>query len=72
MASMEKCMESVSVVTHDGSVWIEQKYDSGDDAIVMLNPSQIPTLIKWLQEAVAEVELEERSTALTGEATAGR
>jgi hypothetical protein len=59
---MEKRMEPVSVVTKDGSIWIEQKYDSGDDAIVMLNPGQIPTLIKWLEEAVAEVELEEQAT----------
>ena len=64
-------MEPVSVNTKSGSIWIEQSFGEDADRIV-LHPSQIPTLINWLQEAVAEVEVEERPTALTGEATAGR
>jgi hypothetical protein len=69
---MEKRMEPVSVSTKSGSVWIKQNYDSGEDGIVVVDPSQVPTLVQWLQEAAAELELEERSTALTGEAAAAR
>jgi hypothetical protein len=69
--TMQKRMEPVAVSAKNGTIWIEQSYDSGPDCAVMLHPSQVPTLVKWLEEAAREAELEERETALTGEASAG-
>jgi hypothetical protein len=70
---MEKRMEPVSVSTKNGSIWIEQKYDSGDECCVVLHPSQIPALIEWLHEAVGELELEARAAFnSTGEAAMAR
>ena len=46
-------MEPVFVSTRNGSVYITQGYDSSEDSIVVVDPSQVPTLVQWLQEAAA-------------------
>jgi hypothetical protein len=53
--AMEKRMEPLVVSTKDGLVWIEQS--GGEDAGIVLSPEQVPTLIKWLKEAAAELEM---------------
>lgn len=50
-------MNSVTVRTdEERHIWIEQP-DTGDgpDCIV-IDPSQVPVLVRWLQEAAAEIE----------------
>ena len=51
---MEKQMESLVVSTKNGLVWIEQSAH-GEDAGIAINPEQVPLLIEWLNEAVAEL-----------------
>lgn len=51
---MQKRMNPLTVVTRDGEIWIEQVYGE-DDCGVAINPDQLPTLIKWLQEAAEEI-----------------
>jgi hypothetical protein len=41
--------------TNDGKIWIEQS-DRGEDMGVVIDPAQVPVLIEWLQEAVAEIK----------------
>lgn len=54
---MTRSMNSVTVRTdEERHIWIEQP-DSGDGPdCVVVDPSQVPTLVKWLQEAAAEIE----------------
>jgi hypothetical protein len=51
---MEKKMEAVEVRTKDGQVWIVQDVNGEDNGIV-INPEQVPALVKWLNEAAAEL-----------------
>lgn len=56
---MFKRMEPVEVRATRGEVEIKQDVGNGDDpAVVLLHPSQIPTLIAWLREAKKEAEAE--------------
>ena len=52
---MDNRMETVAVVTRDGMIWVEQGNHPEDNAAIMLHPDQVPLLIKWLQQALAEV-----------------
>ena len=51
---MEKRMEPLAVSTKGGQIWIEQS-DVGDDNGIVIDPAQVPTLVKWLQEAAEEL-----------------
>jgi len=52
---MEKKLEPLSVFTRDNQIWIEQSYDT-DESRVVISIEQIPILIKWLEEAKAEID----------------
>lgn len=47
-------MEAVEVSTKDGQIWIVQDCN-GEDNGVVITPEQVPALVKWLNEAVAEL-----------------
>jgi hypothetical protein len=51
---MEKRMEPFIVSTKGGLVWIEK--GGAEDAGIAVSPEQVPILVKWLQEAAAELE----------------
>jgi len=53
--AMEKKLEPLSVFTRDNQIWIEQSYDT-DESRVVISIEQIPILIKWLEEAKAEID----------------
>ncbi len=55
---MKKIMHTLVVRTSDeGEIWTEQDFGGADEEHgVLLNPSQVPTLIEWLQEGVNEIE----------------
>ena len=48
-------MEPLIVRTRDGQIWIEQS-QNGEDYGIVIDPTQVPTLVAWLQEAVAELQ----------------
>lgn len=48
-------MEPLIVRTHDGQIWMDQS-QAGEDNGIVIDPAQVPTLITWLQEAVAELQ----------------
>jgi hypothetical protein len=52
---MEKEMQLIKVRTNENYVIIEQEQMMHEEACVIVHPGQIPTLIKWLQEAAAEL-----------------
>jgi len=74
--TMKKEMEQVSVEAREGLVKIEQPDPSGNqDSIILLNPHQIDTLIKWLKEAKAialQGEESPKTKAKTKAAATGR
>ncbi len=47
-------MEAVEVSTKDGQIWIVQD-SNGEDNGVVITPEQVPALVKWLNEAAAEL-----------------
>jgi hypothetical protein len=54
---MEKRMEPLIVTTREGQIWLEQDLGRGEDSSgVVIDTSQVPTLIEWLQEAVRELK----------------
>ena len=53
---MQKRMEPLSVATTgNGQILIEQTSYGEDDARILIDPDQLPLLIKWLQEADEEI-----------------
>ena len=48
-------MEPLAVSTKDGQIVIVQD-DLGNDHGIVIDPAQVPVLIEWLQEAVAEIK----------------
>jgi hypothetical protein len=53
---MEKEMQEISVYVSDKNyICIKQPNLYEDDDIIIVNPEQINTLIKWLKEAKQEV-----------------
>ena len=52
---MEKRMEPLAVSTKNGQIWIEQRFGGDDDGAVVIDPSQVATLVQWLQEAATEL-----------------
>ena len=47
--------ETVVFVTDDGQVAIEQRDSLGNDpAVIHLDPSDIPTVVKWLEECATD------------------
>lgn len=59
---MQKRMEPVSVTTKNGQIWIEQEVMGSDDSGIVIDPSQVPTLIEWLREAAKELQIEPSQT----------
>jgi hypothetical protein len=53
---MNKSMLAVTVTTEDGLVVIKQDDIGAGEPIIVINPSQVPVLVRWLQEAAAELE----------------
>jgi len=52
-----KDMKQVRVYVQDGGVIIEQQVSPFDNAdMIDLTPEQVPLVIKWLREAVAEAK----------------
>ena len=49
-------MQPVKVRTNDEYIVIEQEQYPEEPVGVVIHPTQLPTLIKWLQEAAAEFE----------------
>ncbi len=50
-------MNSVTVMTDEERHILILQPDCGDGPdCVVIDPSQVPTLVKWLQEAAAEIE----------------
>jgi hypothetical protein len=60
---MEKRMEPLTVSTKDGQIWIEQS-ENGEDCGVMIAVDQVPILVKWLQEAAAELHSEKEKVSV--------
>jgi len=57
---MEKHMEEVGVKTEDGRILIFQ-INHGDDSVIVVSPDQVETLMAWLQEAKAELEMNRKN-----------
>ena len=57
---MERQMNQVKVTTtREGLIEISQPAGMGEpDDLVVIAPGQVPVLVKWLQEAAAELEAE--------------
>ena len=53
---MNRQMREVSVITREGMIWIEQGNSPEEPATVIIAADQVPLLVKWLQEAEAEVQ----------------
>lgn len=50
-------MEEVTVnTTTEGMIEIEQPAGHDEPSRIILTPEQVPILVKWLQEAAAEIE----------------
>ena len=48
-------LNPLKLTTEKGQIWITQVWGI-DDCGVEIDPSQLPTLMQWLQEAAAEIE----------------
>ena len=57
---MKKRMEPLTVITRDGTIWIEQLIN-GDGHGVAINTDQLPMLFQWLTRAAAELNREQRA-----------
>jgi len=54
---MKKGMMEVQVETDDkNNIRIIQPWMHEDDAVILITPEQVDTLIQWLQEAKKEIE----------------
>lgn len=54
----EKEMQQVKVYTDEKNfICIQQDNYGGDEAIIYINPDQVDTLIKWLNEARNELNV---------------
>lgn len=47
-------MQAVSISTEDGQIWIEQQQGEEYQRVV-IDVSQVPTVVQWLQEASTEL-----------------
>jgi hypothetical protein len=55
LAVMEKNMEPSTVKTHQGKIFLEQPDNGEGRACIAIDPSQVPMLIGWLEEAAKEL-----------------
>jgi hypothetical protein len=58
---MKKAMENVGIFTEGGKVWIEQITGDPDPELqrMSLYPEQVPLFLKWMQDAISELQQEE-------------
>jgi hypothetical protein len=52
---MEKSMEPLTVKTHQGKIFMEQPDNGEGRACIAIDPSQVPMLIAWLEDAAKEL-----------------
>ena len=53
----EKEMQQIKVYcTEAGLIAMSQPFPGEDDAIIIISPEQVDTLVKWLKEAKTEIE----------------
>lgn len=53
---MKKRMEALTVeTTEQGQIVISQDDVGGGEPTIIIDPSQVPLLVQWLQEAAAEL-----------------
>ena len=54
---MQKSIEPLSVsTTTEGAIEIAQQQSPEEPQLIIITPEQVPLLIQWLQEAVAELK----------------
>jgi len=54
---MEKEMFEIRISTTDkGGILITQPYPADDDSVILIMPDQVDIVVKWLEEAKAEIE----------------
>jgi hypothetical protein len=53
---MKKEMLEINITTNEGMIFISQPDPYNDYPPIIINPDQVPILIKWLEEAKAEIE----------------
>ena len=54
---MKKEMFEIEIDTRQGKIYLTQPYPAGgEEHIVIIDPDQVDTLIKWLEEARAEIK----------------